>query len=91
MTNFWMRLTEAPTVFLLEPTARKFLSLPFLVILNYICFSMCKIQLTMNGKDVPKLLISDAPSFTYIFGKDIPANDSEIINFIVVQRMIMII
>ena len=52
---------------------------------------MCKIQLTMNGKDVPKLLISDALPFTYIFGKDIPANDSEIINFIVVQRMIMII
>ena len=38
---------------------------------------MCKIQLTMNGKDVPKLLISDALPFTYIFGKDIPANDSE--------------
>ena len=36
MTNFWMRLTEAPTVFLLEPTARKFLLLPFLIIFNYI-------------------------------------------------------
>ena len=50
---------------------------------------MCKIQLTMNGKNVPKLLISDALPFTYIFGKDIPANDSEFINFIVVQRMII--
>ena len=40
MTNFWMRLTEAPTLFLLEPTAKKFLSLPFLVILNYIFFNV---------------------------------------------------
>ena len=36
MTNFWMRLTEAPTLFiLLEPMA-KILVLLFLVIFNFI-------------------------------------------------------
>ena len=39
MTNFWMRLTEAPTLFILEPMA-KILLLLFLVNFNYIFFMM---------------------------------------------------
>ena len=39
MTNFWMRLTEALTLFILEPMA-KILLLLFLVIFNYIFFNV---------------------------------------------------
>ena len=53
---------------------------------------MCKIQLTMNGKDVPKLLFSDAlacPLLIFSAKISLQMIPSESSNFIVVQRMII--